>query len=72
MGSAPSGVGGVTMSENASLINVRARHIERINIEPTALTAIPGRIAKFEAGRAVKQVFILPESERPMWRCRTW
>ena len=57
------GVCGGTMSENVLLINVRAGHTYKINMEPTRLAAIPGVIAKFEAARAVKQVFILPEKE---------
>ena len=60
---APTGVCGGTMSESVLLINVRASHEYRINMEPTALAEIPSRIAKFEARQTVKQVFILPEKE---------
>ena len=61
--SAPTGVCGTTMSEGVLLINVRASHQYRINMEPTALAEIPSRVAKFEGRQAVKEVFILPEKE---------
>ena len=51
------------MSESVLLINVRARHEYKINMEPTPLSAIPSLIAKFEARQTLKQVFILPEKE---------